>query len=210
MTANQREQFTELLRANGVPESAALLVGPPTPDAPPPPADVWVVVPYGEGLVVGAMARGRFAEYGTAPDLHAAAAIVTRLVLTAPSSVPAAEVDALDRRGAVAGEGIKQRTQGRGGAPGTALVGAGEALDTFGAETTHHLYALGTPFAQRSQPPTDVDAAYHRYLVLSALPEANEGVAAPWFGQPGGGAMVVLGRPIRWYVDQGHLVEITD
>lgn len=67
-----------------------------------------------------------------------------------------------------------------------ALEAAGvAALATAAAETGHHLYALGTP-----------------------MPGAMEGVAAPWFEQPGGGAMVVLERPVRWYVDQGYLVEL--
>lgn len=79
----------------------------------------------------------------------------------------------------------------------------GDQLDCFGLETGHHLYALGTPFHQRSQPPTDAGAPYVTFEVLGPLPPtATEGVAAPWFEQPGGGAMVVLDRPIRWYVDQ--------
>ncbi|WGL53954.1 TNT domain-containing protein [Nocardioides sp. BP30] len=210
MTARQQEEFGKRLRAGGVPGTSAILTRPPTPGTPPPPEGVWVVVPYGDAFVVGAVARGRFAPYGSAADLDAAAAIVTRLVLTRPRTVPSAEVEALERRGEVAAAAIKQRTRAREGAAGPAAGAAGEALDTFGAATTHHLYALGTPFAERSQPPTDVDAPYHRYLVLSQLPEAQEGVAAPWFAQPGGGAMVVLGRPIRWYLDQGHLVEVVD
>lgn len=208
MSAEDQAEFGSLLRANGVSERAAVLAGPPTADAPPPPEGTWIVLPYGDAFVVGAMARGRFAAYGSATDLPAASVLVSRLVLTRPRHIPAGEVDALDQRGDAAAAGIKQRTDGRGGSPGPAMVAAGEALDTFGEETTHHLYALGTPFEQRSQPPDDVDAPYHRYLVLTPLPEASEGVAAPWFAQPGGGAMVVLTRPIRWYVDQGHLAEI--
>ncbi|WP_017933765.1 TNT domain-containing protein [Nocardioides sp. Iso805N] len=210
MTAGRQEAFGDRLRASGVPLTSAILTDPPTPGTPPPPEGVWAVVPYGDGFVVGAVARGRFATYGTAADLDGAAVIVSRLVLTRPRTLPTAQVDALERRGEVTAEGIRQRTSAREGAAGPAAVAAGEALDTFGAETTHHLYALGTPFAERSQPPTDVDAPYHRYLVLSPLPEAQEGLAAPWFAQPGSGAMVVLGRPIRWYIDQGHLVEVVD
>jgi len=58
--------------------------------------------------------------------------------------------------------------------------------------------------------PSDVGAAYHRYEVLRPLPDAQEGLAPAWFEQPGGGAMVVLARPVRWYVDQGLLVELVD
>lgn len=49
-------------------------------------------------------------------------------------------------------------------------------------------------------------APYFTFEVSEALPSTVlEGVAAPWFGQPGGAAMVVFDRPIRWYVDQGFL-----
>jgi hypothetical protein len=45
--------------------------------------------------------------------------------------------------------------------------------------------------------------------VLGPLPAGvAEGVAAPWFGQPGGGAKVVLDAPVRRYVDAGLLVEL--
>lgn len=206
----QQGEFGARLQARGVPESAVFLAGPPTADTPPPPEGIWVVIPYGDAFVVGGMGRGRFAAYTTVEDLDAAVTVVSRLVLTRPRALPAAEVDALEQRGEATAAGIAQRTRSRGDAPGPAMVAPGEALDTFGAETTHHLYALGTPFAQRSQPPDDVDAPYHRYLVLSPLSDATEGVAAPWFAQPGGGAMVVLTKPIRWYVDQGHLVEIVE
>jgi hypothetical protein len=88
-------------------------------------------------------------------------------------------------------------------------VGPGDLLDSVGLETVHHVYALGTGFAQRSQPPTDVNAPYFAFEVAKDLPETvNEGVAAPWFGQRGGGPMVVLDRPVRWYVDQGLLVPL--
>ena len=79
-------------------------------------------------------------------------------------------------------------------------------LDFYGAETSHHLFAFGTPFQNRSHPPSDVGAPYFAFEVTEPLPEAvTEGIAVAWFEQPGGGAMVVLDRPIRWYVDHGHL-----
>lgn len=202
------DSLSAALAARGLPAGSAVLVGPPTPDAALPPEGPWVVMPYGGRYVVGAVGRGRFAEYDTVADLDAAVALVVRLLSEPARSVP--EVDELDRRGAAARDGILSRTRQRGGAAGTAMLGAGEALDNFGPETGRHLYALGTPFEQRSQPPPDAGAAYHRYVVMTPLPEASEGVAAPWFGQPGGGAMVVLTKPIRWYVDHGHLVEVRD
>ncbi|WP_248583520.1 TNT domain-containing protein [Nocardioides sp. InS609-2] len=99
-----------------------------------------------------------------------------------------------------------RRTRSRGGAPGTNGLEPGDLLDSIGSETGHHLYALGTSFPMRSQPPSDVGAPYLTLRVASNLPESvREGVAAPWFEQPGGGAMIVLDRPTRWYVDRGFL-----
>lgn len=68
-------------------------------------------------------------------------------------------------------------------------------LDCFGPETGHRLYPLGTPLADRSQSPSDVAAAWFVFRVVRPLPPEvrHEGAA------------IVLDRPIRWYVDQGHL-----
>lgn len=196
------------LLAAQLPGDAARLIGPPTPDAPAPPEGPWLVVPYDTAYVVGAMGRGRFAAYASVATIEDAAALVVRLVGEAAATAPPESPEVLQQRAEATRAGILRRTADRGGAAGTAMVAPGEAVDVFGPETGHHLYALGTPFPERSQPPSDAAGLYHRYVVVTALPEATEGVAAPWFGQPGGGAMVVLSKPIRWYVDQGHLVEI--
>jgi hypothetical protein len=46
------------------------------------------------------------------------------------------------------------------------------------------------------------------YVVERPLPESvRQGVARPWFEQPGGGSMVALDRCLRWYNDAGCLDE---
>jgi hypothetical protein len=178
---------------------------PPTRDTPPPPEGPWVIVPTHGGYAVGGVGRGRFAAYDQTPTIAEAAALVVHLLQTPATSEPAA--DGLDGAGAETARSIKERTTSRGGAAGPAQLVPGDVLDLTGAETGHHLYALGTPMPERSAPPSEI-GEYHRYRVLRPLPGAQEGVAAPWFEQPGGGAMVVCERPARWYVDQGFLIEL--
>lgn len=115
---------------------------------------------------------------------------------------------ALEERGRRTGAAIIRRVEARGGAAGPAELVPGDLLDLVGTDSGHHLFALGTPFPQRSQPPTEAGGPYHRYEVRELPPGTREGVVAPWFEQPGGGAMVVLQRPVRWAVDHGYLTEI--
>jgi hypothetical protein len=188
----------------GLPPQSVFVSGPPTPDAPPPPEGPWVIVPWEGGYAVGGLGRGRFAIYAVVAAVEAADLVVRLLSVPAESVAAPAGVEAA---GAETARGIKERTAARGGAAGAAQLGPSDVLDTTGPETGHHLYALGTPMPERSAPPTEWGQP-RRYRVLQPLPGAQEGVAAPWFEQPGGGAMVVTERPIRWYVDQGHLVEL--
>lgn len=192
------------LEAAGVRPDRVYLSPPPTPDAPAPPEGPWVIVPTPAGYAVGGVGRGRFAAYDQVPTIADAAALAVRLLTTPATSDPAPA--GLEAAGAQTARAIKERAAARGGA-GPAQVAAGDVLDVTGPETGHHLYALGTPMPERSAPPSEY-ADYHRYRVLQPLPGAQEGTAAPWFEQPGGGAMVVTERPVRWYVDQGYLVEL--
>ena len=200
------DTFEAALGAAGLSADAAYLSPPPTRDAPPPPEGRWTVVPAGAEYAVGAVGRGRFATYALATTIEDAVALVVRLLTTPATSDPAP--DGLEAAGAETARAVKERTAARGGAAGPAQVGAGDLLDVAGPETGHHLYALGTPIPERSAPPTEHGGEYHRYRVQQPLPGAQEGVAAPWFEQPGGGAMIVAERPVRWYVDQGYLVEL--
>ncbi|MFC4555590.1 TNT domain-containing protein [Georgenia faecalis] len=213
------------LRAAGLPPGSVVLAPEPTPDVPRPPEGPWVIVPHGAQFLVGGVGRGRFAAYEALWTFDDAVSLAVRLAATpvgepidggdgpsaveergdgaeATASSPAALID----RGRATADAIRERTERRDGSPGPHGLVVGDVLDCVGPETGHHLYALGTPFPARSQPPSDIGAPYSRYEVRVPLPaDVREGVAAPWFGQPGGGAMVVLARPVRWYVDQGFL-----
>lgn len=202
------ESLAATLAGAGLPQDAVVQVGPPSADAPPPPEGPWVVVPFDDTFVVGGFSRGAFRAYDTVTSREEAQALAVHLAATEPPLRPVDDAEELADRGHATGQAIRERALERSGRPGPAEVSAGAALDLIGPDSGHHLYALATPFPERAQPPTDVAAEYHRYLVLERLPEAREGLASPWFEQPGGGAMVVLGRPVRWYVDQGMLAEM--
>ena len=67
---------------------------------------------------------------------------------------------------------------------------------------TAHL--VDTPFAERSAP--DLRLPRTGYLVRQPLPDTLAvSPVVPWFGQRGGGLLVVLERPLRHLVDTGHL-----
>lgn len=205
----QRMVETLVERAGLTPGSVILADGDPA--APAPPEGPWIVVKLGAQFVLGAMGRGRFATYESMWKTSDAVDLAIRLAsspLPARVEEPSAgEVES----GRATAAAILERTDARGGQAGPNGLQTGEMLDVLGPETGHHLYALGTPFPARSQPPSDVGAPYLTVRVAQPLPATVlEGRAAPWFEQPGGGAMVVLDRPIRWYVDQGYLELTSD
>ena len=202
------EEVSLRLRSAGIDDRAVVCADPPDrPDAKQPPEGPWLLVPYGQQVLVGALGRGKFAPYEAMWTAEDAVDLAVRLAGSAlpPRSTPV-EPDA-ERSGLRTAEAVRERVAPLDGAPGPARLVPGDALDCFGVETGHHLYALGTPFPQRSQPPSDVGAPYFTFEVVQPFPDkVREGIAAPWFEQPGGGAMIVLDRPIRWYVDQSFLV----
>lgn len=160
--------------------------------------------------MVGGTSRDQFFAYASVSTFEDAVELAIFLAGTPASTRSAGDSEALRARGAQTAAAMKTRVAEQGGGPAPTGIVAGDLLDCVEPETAHHLYALGTMFGERSQPPTDLGGPCHRYEVIRELPDdVREGVAGPWFGQAGGGAMVVLVRPIRWYVDQGFLVELT-
>lgn len=205
MSTEAEQIVAGLLERAGLPIGAVVLADS-DPAAPSPPEGPWAVVKSGAQFVVGAVARGRFAPYEALWKTSDAVDLAIRLA-SSPLSARATEPSAGETEsGRATAAAILARTDARGGQAGPTALQPGELLDVIGLETGHHLYALGTPFPARSQPPSDVGAPYFTFRVAQPLPgTVREGRAAPWFEQPGGGAMVVLDRPIRWYVDNGYL-----
>ncbi|HEY0700924.1 MAG TPA: TNT domain-containing protein [Micromonospora sp.] len=99
----------------------------------------------------------------------------------------------------------------------------GTRIDRFGFPGGKFLAPLGTPFAERSLPPQNLNtpegaslANYHRYCVIKPFP-VDTGPIAPWFGQPGLGAQYQLNPAylpqagqaltVDWLLHYGYLVE---
>lgn len=203
------ETMLEALAAAEVDPAAVVVSGPPAPDAPAPPEGPWVIVPIGRDYRLGGMEQGQFREYAGSDDPRYIAGLVRMLLTDRPSAQGIdGDPQALVGYGMRTAAGIAERTRAAGGAAHPVAVDDNDLLDRVGAETGHRLFALGTPFPMRSQPPSDVGREYHRYRVLRPLEHGQEGLAAPWFNQPGGGSMVVLDKPIRWFLDRGYLVEL--
>ncbi|MEI2826095.1 MAG: TNT domain-containing protein [Dermatophilaceae bacterium] len=203
-------QLVRLVAATGLPAHLlAVAADPSLPTAQAPPEGPWVLVPYRDQVLLGGVGRGKFAPYAVfaATDAPAAVELARDLVSQRPATAP--EPADLRQRGEAAADRIRAAVEARGGQPGPNGLRPGEALDALGPQTGHHLFALGTSMPQRSEPPAARDSSYHAYVVLTPLPPAvQEGLAAAWFAQPGGGPMVVFDRPVRWYLDRGYLVEV--
>ncbi len=209
-SAGLHAALVRLVAATGLPADVlAVAADPSHPTAQAPSEGPWVLVPYRDQVLLGGVGRGKFAPYAVFAATDAPAAVELACDLISHRPATAAEPPDLRQRGEAAAYRIRTAVEARGGHAGPTGLRPGEALDRLGPETGHHLFALGTPMPQRSEPPTAPDSSYHAYVVMTPLPPTvQEGVAAPWFGQPGGGPMVVLDRPVRWYLDHGHLVEV--
>lgn len=159
--------------------------------------------------MVGGVSRGAFRPYGGVADLDAAIDLVLEL-LGPPRHPPVQARLELLTRGQATAHGIHARTLARRGQQGPCGLQPGDVVDLIGWPSGHHVFALGTPFPLRSQPPSLAGAPYLRYEVRAPLSLAQEGLVAPWFEQPGGGPMISLGYPVRWHLDAGELAEIVD
>lgn len=183
-----------------------LVVATETGVVPPAPAHRWVVVPMEDGeTVVGGTDRGSFSVYGRYETDELAARALAHLAEPVEYQEPPARLADLGRAAQDLAETFRRRV-----AAGERLrpsdVPVGTVLDHVGLENGHTLFLLDTPFGQRSSPPTDLPLPRTGYLLKRELPQVvTVAPVVPWFGQPGGGVMVSLDRPIRYYYDIGHL-----
>ena len=175
------------------------------------PSHVWVIFPSAGGaVVVGGMDRGAFTAYARFDDAEVAGRAVAQLLARRPPP-PLPRDLAVARRAAAKVAADLDAAEGAAG--GALVMPVGTPLDHIGSDSGHWLYLLGTPFGQRSLPPTDLTHDRTGYL-LEGRPPSGCGVQRlpAWFGQPGGGWALRLDRPIAYYLDHGLLrsFEITD
>ena len=210
-----RARLATELEERGLPPQLGVYVGEPTPDAPRPPDGPWLIVYHDGRFHVGASARGQFLTYDVRLEGEEAIALVVELLeRPAPSKPLEYDADECLKRGLWTAAKILGRTDDRDGEAGPAVLQPGDLLDAMEPETAHHLYPLGTPFEQRSLPPSFAGGPFFAYEVVRSFdgdhPGVLEGRVAPWFEQPGGGAQVVLDRPLRFYLDTGYLVRLDE
>lgn len=203
-----RTYFDELLEAKGLTSKDAVRgFDPSDPQLPLPPEGPWVVAPWGESeYVVGSQRGAEFAIYEVVDSLEEAVDLVYRL---RTEVLPVGELpqDALER-GRKTAIGIDARTISRGGKPGPNELHTGDLLDCFDDDLAQFLFALGTPLAVRGMKLHN-EKPYRVFEVKAPLPMAVlEGVTAATDDNPGGGAIVVLDRPLRWYLDHRFLLEL--
>ncbi|MBC7633918.1 TNT domain-containing protein [Aeromicrobium sp.] len=169
------------------------------------PSQRWVVVPRSDGATtLGGMDRGRFAVYDTyETDELAANAVVHVLQPPQTIVVDAAAFAGLQQDAKQLAATLREHSAN--GSPLTPdMIPVGTALDHLGPSSGHCLFLLDTPFSERSAPPTDLELSRTVFLVRAPLGGAvSVGPVQPWFGQPGGGILVTLERPVRWYYDTG-------
>ncbi|WHT20347.1 glycohydrolase toxin TNT-related protein [Crossiella sp. CA-258035] len=87
------------------------------------------------------------------------------------------------------------------------VLSVGSMLDRFGPRDGRVFAVDGTPFAERGLPPELIGHGYHRFRVARELPVWRT-VAAPWFGQAGGGIRFRTTHAAAELVALGFLVEV--
>jgi hypothetical protein len=83
----------------------------------------------------------------------------------------------------------------------------GMEFDRFGDDEGNLVYAVGTPFSERSLVPEWIDRPYHVYRVRQPV-QVLTGAAIPWFDQPGGGTAYLLPDTIGDLVAHGRIMEV--
>ncbi len=90
------------------------------------------------------------------------------------------------------------------GEPTPEVLPPGTDVGRFGDPGGSFFAPAGTEPQLLSLPPGTIDLPYTTYTVIRPLP-VYSGPAAPWFGQPGGGAQYLSPNSVGWLVEQGYL-----
>ncbi|PRW61850.1 TNT domain-containing protein, partial [Actinopolyspora mortivallis] len=90
----------------------------------------------------------------------------------------------------------------------TMMLQPGAELDRFGEPDGNVMYAIRTPYNQRSLPPQWASRNYFAYRVQRPV-QVLGGTAVPWFEQPGGGTAYVLPASVNELLADGTLVALS-
>jgi hypothetical protein len=171
------------------------------------PSHHWVLVPLSSGEIsIGGVDRGIFRPYLACKTEDEAVRLLTHVLTPTPATSVTNEEALVDRRHAASLRASLAQRAATGEQLHAHDLAEGTLLDHIGFDSGHCLFVLDTPFSARSAPPTDLDLPRAFFRIAQPLPSTVPvGQIQPWFGQPGGGIVVQLNRPVRWYVDEGLL-----
>jgi len=91
--------------------------------------------------------------------------------------------------------------------PGTREPGQlnpGDCIDRYGGPGGKFVAPEGTPFAERSLPASYINRPLNSYTV-NAVIDVDQGLTAPWVGQPGGGIQYMLPDTVGELSSEGIL-----
>lgn len=192
----------EMMRDRGV-DVSDVVVGPEVDVAPTGPSHTWGIVSHRDGsTTLGGIDRGVFRPYDRYETDGLAAGALEHV--KRPTQKHLLDEDGYGRLRS--GAAALRQALAREPALDPSMLPVGTPLDHIGLLSGHATFVLDTPFDQRSAPPTDLNLPREVYLTRVPLgPEVLVKRIEPWFGQVGGGIVVWLARPIRWYYDTGIL-----
>jgi hypothetical protein len=83
----------------------------------------------------------------------------------------------------------------------------GDVVDRYGgiSPKSEFVSPEGVPIEQRSLPATTDLKLYNKFKVIKPF-TVQPGIAAAWFGQPGGGIQYVTPHPINTLISKGYLI----
>lgn len=140
---------------------------------------------------------------------QATAAAGTPAAAASPGPAPAAPTTTPTQQESTPPSPTRPEVRAHG--PSPVRLAAGTLVDRYGPEMGRLVFAEGTPFEQRSLPPSHRKYPYRVYRVIApAGLEVLGGPVAPWFGQPGGGVMYELPRTVEELVDLNALERVEE
>ena len=100
------------------------------------------------------------------------------------------------------GNPIWPPNEGFKGVPEEITLHPGTIIDRYGDPGGSFVAPQGIPFEERSLPPGFINKELHTYEVIADIHGVKAGIAAPWFGQPGGGVQFKLPKPVGVLIDK--------
>ena len=84
----------------------------------------------------------------------------------------------------------------------------GTLVDRYGYSGGTFVSPVGTPYPMRALPPGSNQKPYTIYRVLKPIDNVAASKIMPWFGEIGLGTQYELPKPVKSYIESGHLEEV--